>query len=624
LLLSTPKDRAIKVYRREGEEGNPHDHRLLTTIVDANSDYGDGLEATGQSTSAEFPYGLLIWQHQKDNQFGLYAWEDLAKDFLTICANDEARTLTFPAIEDGQVKSSSPTTNYGALSTLRTREGDKNSLNDPAYRSYLKFKVSSLVGPVLQAKLRLYVDTAPQGGVGCEVYRVSNNYLGSSTLWDEDGLSWSNAPAVQGEALSSVDVPALDTWVEFDVTAAIAGNGLYSFCLETGSTYSVSYSSKEGTNPPELIIDMGPISTLLPTITSFSPADGPAGTAVTITGEGFIGATAVAFNGKAADDFTVNSDAQINAIVPAGATTGAISVADNINIASSAGNFVVKLPPATIILNPTDDAQVKSANPTTNYGYSEALRLRHGNPNSLADPVYKGYLKFNVVGLAGAVLSAKLRLYVTDDSPDGGAVYLVSNNFEGTSTPWDELGLNWGNAPAIIPQSGTLSTAGPVSPNTWVELDVTAAIAGDGVYAFGMSSGSSNSVIYSTKEGTNPPELVIATRASSSNHALILAAAEKNVALPKSLTLSANFPNPFNMETIIAYALPEPAKVRLIIYNLTGQQVFTLVDEFQAPGYKQVRWNGRNNSGNEVSSGVYLINLEAGQQHVTRRLTLLK
>ncbi|MGH7455126.1 MAG: DUF7594 domain-containing protein, partial [bacterium] len=205
--------------------------------------------------------------------------------------------------------------------------------------------------------------------------------------------------------------------------------------------------------------------------------------------------------------------------------------------------------------------------------------------------------------------------------PDGGAVYLVSKNYEGTITPWDELGLNWSNAPAI---SGTpLSVAGPASPNTWVELDVSSAISGDGVYAFGMNSGSANSVIYSTKEGTNPPQLVIATKAGS-NQALALAAAGKSVTLPKSLTLSANYPNPFNMETIIAYALPEPAKVRLIIYNLTGQQVFELVDEFQSPGYKQVRWNGRNDNGNEVSSGVYLIHLEVGQQHLTRRLTLLK
>jgi flagellar hook assembly protein FlgD len=70
--------------------------------------------------------------------------------------------------------------------------------------------------------------------------------------------------------------------------------------------------------------------------------------------------------------------------------------------------------------------------------------------------------------------------------------------------------------------------------------------------------------------------------------------------------------------------LPEPAKVRLIIYSMTGQQVLKLVDDFQPAGYKQARWDGKNQYGKVVSSGVYLIHLEAGQQHLTRRLTLLK
>ncbi len=617
LLISSPSDRAIKVYRREGEKDNPHEHRLLTTIVDANSNYGDGLEVTNRPASAEFPNGLLVWQHQKDNQFGLYAWEDIAKDFLATCTDDETTTLTLNPIEDAQVKSSSPTTNYGVLSTLRVRTGNTNASSDPTYYSYLKFQLTDLTGPVLKAKLRLSVNTA--GPVGSEVHRVSNNYLDSGTPWDEDGLSWSNAPAAQSEVLNAAVAAAFDTWVEFDVTAAIAGNGIYSFCLETGSTFSVSYSSKEGTNPPELVIEMGPPSPFVPAITSFTPADGLAGTEVTITGHGFIGATTVAFNGTPAADFTVNSETQMSAIVPKGATSGKIGVTDIIRTAASAGEFIVTAPPASITLKPLDDAQVKSTSPESNYGALDALRLRSGN--SASDPIYNGYLKFEVAGLAGVVLSAKLRLYVIDDSPDGGSVYSVSHNYEGTNASWDETGLNWSNAPAI---SGTpLNVAGPASPNTWVELDVTAVIAGDGVYAFGMSSNSSNSVIYSTKEGTHPPELVIATRGGG-NHALVLAVAEKNVTLPEGITLSANYPNPFNMETIIAYALPEPAKVRLIIYNLTGQQVFTLVDEFQAAGYKQVRWNGRNNNGNEVSSGVYLINLEVGQQHVTRRLTLLK
>src|SRR5215208_7003685 len=59
-----------------------------------------------------------------------------------------------------------------------------------------------------------------------------------------------------------------------------------------------------------------------PTVTSLNPTSGPVGTIVTITGTGFTGATAVEFNGVAASSFTVDSDTQIRATVPAGATTG--------------------------------------------------------------------------------------------------------------------------------------------------------------------------------------------------------------------------------------------------------------------------------------------------------------
>jgi large repetitive protein len=77
-----------------------------------------------------------------------------------------------------------------------------------------------------------------------------------------------------------------------------------------------------------------------PTITSFSPTSGPVGTVVTINGTNFVGTTSVAFNGTFAT-FTVNSSTQITAIVPAGATTGHISVITLSGSATSTANFTV-------------------------------------------------------------------------------------------------------------------------------------------------------------------------------------------------------------------------------------------------------------------------------------------
>jgi hypothetical protein len=90
-----------------------------------------------------------------------------------------------------------------------------------------------------------------------------------------------------------------------------------------------------------------------PTITSFTPTGGPAGTVVTILGSNFTGATAIAFNGTAATSFTVVSATQITVTVPAGATTGPITVTAPTGTATSANPFVVGIPPTVTSFTPT-------------------------------------------------------------------------------------------------------------------------------------------------------------------------------------------------------------------------------------------------------------------------------
>jgi hypothetical protein len=88
-----------------------------------------------------------------------------------------------------------------------------------------------------------------------------------------------------------------------------------------------------------------------PNLTSFTPTSGPVGTAVTITGSKFTGATAVRFNGSEAS-FSVNSDAQIIATVPSVASTGKIEVTNNIGTGASASDFVVIQPPSITSFTP--------------------------------------------------------------------------------------------------------------------------------------------------------------------------------------------------------------------------------------------------------------------------------
>ena len=93
---------------------------------------------------------------------------------------------------------------------------------------------------------------------------------------------------------------------------------------------------------------------------------------------------------------------------------------------------------------------------------------------------------------------------------------------------------------------------------------------------------------------------------------------------PTEFALLQNFPNPFNPETTIKYNLAESADVHLQIYNVVGQVVRTLVAERQSAGRYQVRWNGTDDRGMAVSSGIYFYHVSAGKFQDVRKLMLLK
>jgi hypothetical protein len=97
-------------------------------------------------------------------------------------------------------------------------------------------------------------------------------------------------------------------------------------------------------------------------------------------------------------------------------------------------------------------------------------------------------------------------------------------------------------------------------------------------------------------------------------------------AKPVAVTrLEQNYPNPFNPQTTIAFSLKERARVKVDVYNVAGELVKTLVDETRAAGsYEDVRWDGRNNANQAVSSGVYFYKLVTNNFSQTKKMVLLK
>ena len=98
----------------------------------------------------------------------------------------------------------------------------------------------------------------------------------------------------------------------------------------------------------------------------------------------------------------------------------------------------------------------------------------------------------------------------------------------------------------------------------------------------------------------------------------------KRVALPDSPQLAQNAPNPFNSQTILSYFLPAPGPAHLAVFTLTGQRVAVLHQGPQQAGYHRLRWNGRDDDGRPVASGMYLYRLVTDEAILTRKLMLLR
>lgn len=94
--------------------------------------------------------------------------------------------------------------------------------------------------------------------------------------------------------------------------------------------------------------------------------------------------------------------------------------------------------------------------------------------------------------------------------------------------------------------------------------------------------------------------------------------------LPTTFALRQNAPNPFNPSTRVDYDLPHATNVRMDIYNVLGQKVKTLVDGFQEAGFQSITWNGTNDNGSTVASGMYFYRIEADEFSETKKMMMLK
>ena len=125
---------------------------------------------------------------------------------------------------------------------------------------------------------------------------------------------------------------------------------------------------------------------------------------------------------------------------------------------------------------------------------------------------------------------------------------------------------------------------------------------------------------------THSSEIVISgvELASSEGEMAEIVSVSKGTELPDNFELYQNYPNPFNPETTIGFALPQQSSVVLEVYNVLGEKVKVLIDETMAAGHHTAVWDGRNQSGSEAASGIYLYRLKTDNFQTSKKMIFLK
>jgi hypothetical protein len=159
------------------------------------------------------------------------------------------------------------------------------------------------------------------------------------------------------------------------------------------------------------------------------------------------------------------------------------------------------------------------------------------------------------------------------------------------------------------PVLNALSTLGlPQTAGGLLEL-ANRVIAGEPVASALVNVNQVASALGSINEGFDECQALIGCSSNTPGSASKVMKSEASV--PTEFGLEANYPNPFNPTTQISFGLPEASNVRLVVYNMIGQEVTTLAEGELEAGYHLVTWNANNNHGMALPSGIYLYRFEA-------------
>lgn len=252
-----------------------------------------------------------------------------------------------------------------------------------------------------------------------------------------------------------------------------------------------------------------------------------------------------------------------------------------------------------------------------NQQYANSDVNQDGFPATIADLVYLIRIIVEGPGLAGKIFSVNGELELK--------VQKQASSFSFYTNSEDNLG---GGLFVFEHQ-----------PHSNVTVDFSEALAsmdklykdGDGVLRIliysqeGRSISAGENLLFTVHTGSENLNIKQAEFSDDIGHLLKVSRDKvSNLSIPEKFSLDQNYPNPFNLETKISFSLTEDAQICLKVYNIRGQLVKTLVQEKKPAGFHTVGWNGTNQNGETVASGVYLYRLNVGEKSFTKKMSLLK
>ena len=346
------------------------------------------------------------------------------------------------------------TTNYGLAVALKADAS-------PDTQSFLRFNLQGLAGAIVNsATLRLYTNSG--SSIGYQVYSLTGS-------WDERRHDLQQQAHRRQPGWAPRAAIAKNAWAQANVLPLVTGNGELDLAVKTTSNTSLSYSSREGAFPPQLVVNIAAD----PSAPTPTPTNTPVPTATSTP----------------APPTPTPTETSTPTVTPTPTETSTPTATP-----TSTSTPIPTPTPVTLTFTAAADTYVSSSSPTANFGTATSLLL---NPNN---PVQRAYLRFNVQGIVGNVTSATLRVYANTSQNGSYGAYTLSNN-------WTETTVNYNTALTI---GGTaIGTVQSVTNGAWTTINVTSQVAADGTINLALIAARNKSINFSSREGANPPQLVV-------------------------------------------------------------------------------------------------------------------